>query len=741
MSFEDDMIEEGFSNEQDYLDFLCWKADSRIVYDTEEERQWELDRNKNEVLFRKNNNERLRQWKLKNEKRAKTWAYIWSRNKNIEKDKHHYAERYYLTDCGEDNRDTPLLFDNYLYYKIPTEGSLWTLWKHSAEAYGQWKESNQDLWNCWKKEKDAEGTKDFFLKFIHNSDITESFNLCRDYIINHNIPLRDNEEIRKDAVIKAWKENFVHNKTKEEILFCIWRECHSKEWSNWLMINYSRIRYLTMNKESPFLLSWQIFYHEIDEYSYYFQELHDYFSSEKEGTDDFMEDMAETESTLKTIVEEQVQDWWQFYVNDLSVKHQRAFDWHLDYLFNSINEGDETDSSFECFLRNMSREITTREGEIEWHDDYISLRQGVILTDSFCDDLRPRSLEEIEKISGRKPSVSIYGDINMELPEFTEEERIRYIREKQERQSLQIGFRQPCSADFHDYLSKNRDDLYFSLPYRSSFSFPYTTMLGVSSEDLVYYFLRDSFAAEMLGALNGGDTSWISFKNKYYSTPAEFEKNECSFSGFNRWCKIHHLPSLLDYIFKYWTEHEINHEQYLLFIWRRLWRGDWWIDYHYRDIDDFGIFLLWKENHSEEWNRWEKQYFDQYLLMYRYVDAFRGLVDEIDKESIAFLNQEGNPVKLLMKKDLERRYIDWLSDGYSSDELEENKDTFLNRDHPLFTEFMEMRYRSLWNESHTKEQHIVIGIDKDFYDYEHDNPLSYFYYYELFDKIFPVKTS
>lgn len=384
MSFEDDMLEEGFSNEQDYLDFLCWKADSRMVDDTEEDQQWEYERNKNEVLFRKNNNERLRQWKQKNKKRAKTWEYIWLRNKNIEKDKHHYADRYYLTDCGEDNRDAPLLFDNYQYYKIPTEGSLWTLWKHSTEVYGQWKESNQDLWNCWKKETDAEGTKDFFFKFIHNSDITESFNLCRDFIINHSIPLRDNDEIRKDAVIRAWKETFVHNKTKEEILFSIWRECHSRDWSNW---------------------------------------------------------------------------------------------------------------------------------------------------------------------------------------------------------------------------------------------------------------------------------------------------------------------------------------------------------------------LLWKENHSEEWNRWEKQNFDQYLLMYRYVDAFWRLVDEKDKGSIAFLNQEGNPVKLLMKKDLERSYIDWLSDGYSSDELEENKDTFLNRNHPLFLEFMEMRYRSLWNESHPKEQHIVIGIDKDFYDYEHNNPLSYFYYHELFDKIFPVKTS
>ena len=741
MSFEDDMLEEGFSNEQDYIDYLCRKADSRRLYDNEEDRQWELERQKNEVQFRINNNKRLQQWKLKNEKEAKTWAFIWARNKKIEKDRHHYADSYYLTDCFKDNRDTPLLFDNYQYFKLPTEGSLWTLWKRSAEAYNQWKESNHNLWDCWKKEKDAERAKDFFLKFIQNSDIAESFNLCRDYIINHSIPLRDNEEIRKDAIIKAWKDNFVHNKTKEEILFDYWRECNSKEWSYWLMVNYPRIRYLTMNKESPFLLSWRYYYNHITDYSFHFQELCEYLSSEKEETDDFMEIMGETEITLKTIVKEQVQDWWQYYVNDLSFKHKRAFDGHLDYLFNSFNEGDETDSSFECFLRNMYREITTREGEIEWHDDYISFRQGVILTGSFCDDLRPRSLDEIEKIYGGKSSVDIYGDIDMAPLECTEEERIQYIRREQERQSLQMGFKQPCSADFLDYISKNRDERYFSYSYKTSFSLPYKTMLGVSSEDLVYYFLRDIFDGEMLGALNGGDTSWISFKNKYYSTPVEFEKNECSFSGFNRWCKKHHLPSLLDYIFKYWTEHEVNLEQYLLFIWRRLWRGDWWIDYHYRDLDDYGIYLLWKENHSEEWTRWEKQFFDQYFQMFRYVDAFRRLVDKKDEECIASLNQEGNPVELLMKKNLEQSYLDWLSDGYSSDEFEENKDTFLNRNHPLFIEFMEMRYRSLWNESHTNKQHIVIGLDKDFYDYENNNLLSYFYYYELFDEIFPGKTS
>ena len=49
MSFEDDMLEEGFSNEQDYMDYLCRKADSRRIYDNEEDLQWELERQKNAI--------------------------------------------------------------------------------------------------------------------------------------------------------------------------------------------------------------------------------------------------------------------------------------------------------------------------------------------------------------------------------------------------------------------------------------------------------------------------------------------------------------------------------------------------------------------------------------------------------------------------------------------------------------------------------------------------------------------
>ena len=43
MSFEDDRIEEGFDNEQDYLDYICNKADSRYYHDfmDEEEREYQ----------------------------------------------------------------------------------------------------------------------------------------------------------------------------------------------------------------------------------------------------------------------------------------------------------------------------------------------------------------------------------------------------------------------------------------------------------------------------------------------------------------------------------------------------------------------------------------------------------------------------------------------------------------------------------------------------------------------------
>ena len=95
MSFEDDMIEEGFYQEQDYLDYLCSEADKRIdLFDSENEGEdaeffdtFDSDKKNEDTGFaeyKSHNKEAvnplvhsLQEWKKRDSDEVHFWNLIW----------------------------------------------------------------------------------------------------------------------------------------------------------------------------------------------------------------------------------------------------------------------------------------------------------------------------------------------------------------------------------------------------------------------------------------------------------------------------------------------------------------------------------------------------------------------------------------------------------------------------------------------------------------------------------------
>lgn len=114
MSFEDDMIEEGFYDEQDYLDYLCAKADE----DDDDRSRWAYCLENGELIKRDAGEvfrERMKleapllEWKRKQSRDTKFWNYIYSRHCHVLDDEFHY----------------------------------WQLWRQSDQKYSEWKQEHK----------------------------------------------------------------------------------------------------------------------------------------------------------------------------------------------------------------------------------------------------------------------------------------------------------------------------------------------------------------------------------------------------------------------------------------------------------------------------------------------------------------------------------------------------------------------------------------------------------------------
>lgn len=179
MSFEDDMIEEGFSNEQDYLDHICNKADSRSHFEDEEEMEDQRNRERKEYESRVRYNRKLHHWKELQNESVRLWGIIWAFNKK---------NNLYL-------RNDDLVSD---------EGIWWVLWKRSADTFARWKENNKELIEKVFKERIITT----FEEYCQNNEIKDVHSLYHRFIESNNTgnrayPKSINSAFSLDAFIQS----------------------------------------------------------------------------------------------------------------------------------------------------------------------------------------------------------------------------------------------------------------------------------------------------------------------------------------------------------------------------------------------------------------------------------------------------------------------------------------------------------------------------------------------------------
>lgn len=728
MSFEDDMIEEGFDNEQDYLDYICNKADSRYYHDfmDEEEREYQNNSIAREREYRIRFNKILQQWKESNVEDARLWSIIWNYNKNQSKELMDYEENEF----AKITHYTPI--ELLSISDTPDEGSWWTLWKRSSEAFINWKDGNKGVWDSLIERTTLEETKGTFSMYCNHHNIEELFLLCHVFMDNHCFSLKTVKEVEKEAIIKGWRDNFVHDKSKEAILFDYWKEKNNKEWLYWLRVNYPYIRYLALNaksylnKKNYFLENWEFYLSSLQnvvDYYEYDEEYKQYLSLNH--LDDVI---LEDESDLFLIVKEQVSDWWHFYVEDIIFRHQCEF---VDISNSFLKDGETavlgiTDESIKQFIKEeiTHLELDTMEfGQDDEFSCFIDKQRlnNTILPKSF--NLDRLFSDEWDNEDLDDPDSGPLPIIDMSVLKGLDELMVDMIEEKPKEdssKSYRANLKSLYSTDFQEYLlalTSTSDERYLS--YRE------TQLIKAVEKHLVFYFLRGHFNQDMVGVLTPGIIDYQSIKKKEYSNITEIITNECSLSGFNTWCKKHRLPSFVDYVFKHWVDELNTTCNYTLYIWLTYWRGEEWIKYlertqnKYRDFDDNDLFLKWKENHSKEWEKWYLMSFEQFVEKYRYVEAFSRLVREGNPECIAFLNQDNNPVKRILSEKEEGDYYSWLSKSYSSSEIEDNG--LLNRHHPLYKVYKDKKYRAILN----KKKNTDCWAFKDIYNNKKDCPVVY----------------
>lgn len=227
MSFEDDMIEYGFSDGNDYMDYLMDEADR--MYEKQEEHNrraegyeaWLNSLSVTERLYLQEEENIQRRGREKRQKDAKQKRLdeelvlkLWAKD-NPQKAKMWYA---YYTRSSEVNN---VHFEQFLE-KLGTSAvyscslnSLWNgymKWKHwleRYEAYQEFKLKDHDIWKQIKVNKYREYIKDAALKLLNYTEGTPSSKENRLFYFSC---------CKKGATFKAWK---ILNK---------WINSHSELW-------------------------------------------------------------------------------------------------------------------------------------------------------------------------------------------------------------------------------------------------------------------------------------------------------------------------------------------------------------------------------------------------------------------------------------------------------------------------------------------------------------------------------
>lgn len=694
MSFEDDMIEDGFNDEQDYLDYLCSEADNRLesihsdsdvdsgFYEDEDDRL-HLSVSVDEALIHA-----FRLWKKTKSDEVRFWSYLWN--------------SYYRSNWS-------LRYGRYSPFSNERlECLLWDDWRKSSQTYAVWEDKHL-------KELDALEKNVFIESFINycSEFIEKQGNLI--YLETNNkrlmkiagISLRNARFDNKALDVAIWHSS-VYDPSQNNVLFDYWESNHKQEWAYWSMINYPYVKdYIIQKNESLSNLIHNIkFYDQLD----------------KKSQDSL-------KYLITSVADEQIADWYELFVKDTKHKYSKAIDLGFDDLFYHKGSYDSLSESFDL-LSSLFEDLSS----ILIHSKSDSIKKWgrsrpishpelkrvkVVLPGAFRDDLNSVIVDSeeqamIDEAFGKEAEeelglidFDVFGEEDDE--DAKERQRLEWELEKKHQKEL-VGEFPPEKR--YMILPKNLQKFISSLP---STDVSYEDYEYLSVPRLIYYFCKERINLNNIDCLVDADYPFH-FRYKGYKCDDAFAYNELTYERFNEWCYNHNLPTFLDYVIKYWCKDLLYENDALLQVWLRFWRGDKWIKKIFgTDIKTKEeLFDIWMEHHKEEWDNYRSSFmYKSNLDAYRRLSLLFDWIREGDYQLDDILKLNKNEGVCCHREKLNNEFDSWLSDfcgGIKSLPTWKKENASILaffQDH-----FKKLRRLKLWNDKHVDEKVFIPGLNE-----------------------------
>lgn len=683
MSFEDDMIEDGFNDEQDYLDYLCSEADRQASNEefTEED-------------YARFARERLR-WKP-----METWEQnatpkqlaLW----------HAVRSSYSRVVRLWGTLDAP---------------DYWSLWMKSDGVYEKWYNEHKDaIAKLQLKE-----FQDYYDQYVKEHKPKDVLRFNSGLLALSDKPFMNDGAIDEEKIrFQAWKEEFVPDDSTDTILYKLWVKDNNEEWHNWLHANYPRLKTILYRNKS--------------------------YQQFKSGLLDSHQLYNNKPSNLLIqIITEHMSDWWDYYALDIKEKFQKANSLGYDLLFEKITR--------RAVARKANKTVVDR---IKWFK--VSSLQELTVTIDTDFRVRPQSHPELDGVKIVLPG-AFRGDLYPDMIDEDEEKEIwdevvnrRRIRRHQlndeweadllgfldddlsEEQTLAIEKRNAIELEkaklsasllnkktklklgpksFRDYTSllPKKDQHYEDYEY-----------LGLTKREVIYYFLKNSLKQDAIDQLVDEGRSDFDyqyslynyrFRYKKYKDNRTFEASELSYEDFNIWCYRHNLPTLMDYLLKYWFDNKANPDELLCDIWLRFWRGRAWIECTYgNDLSQEQIYELWTNKHSKDWAKWLRHRYSGYKKEYLEVLRLSSLIHSEDitlKEVLRNIDSEVVRSYLDTKKEDFNKWLHIIPGRYQDFKVWKKENTFILS--LLNKRYDKIHILYLWNKAYPNDKIIIHGLN------------------------------
>ena len=685
MSFEDDMIEDGFSDEQDYLDYICSEAYDRMGAERYEDDYYHKNRISPKQLEERSRliqlDKEMREWLQSDTLEVKFWEVYEHGN---------WGHRWSEDIC-----------------------SRWDRWRNGSVLYDKWEEEHLEELESLEKDEFAEQ----YLQF------------CEDFIDNNRNPhflAGNNGGLIKMAGITPRKVHYderkmdvaiwftaVNDPSQDNVYFDNWQLDHMEEWENWLHVNY------------PYLKASLI--HTNKDLSKFLENLDPF----PRGEITTME-QEEKKSIISKIAEEQMSDWWDLFVEDTRKKFTKAVELGYDDYFWKKNENTDNppvSNPVEYVFHNIY--FFVHDSSDEWIPKWRRRRPishpelkyvQAVLAGAYKDDLIS---DEIDEDESREVLDERMDRIHKELES-------EFLFESEDSVSSGVNDDMGSAYDRREkvlrqlFAEKSEDAVSKALPESLRDYLSTIPQQNVSYEDYeyyapptpIYYYCKGRINAENIDAfVNVSSLSYRLplFKYKGYKYENAFVENELNYDHFNDWCIMHNLPTFEDYAIKYWCSILFNENNACLYFWTRYWRGRVWAQekFGYESKSKEELFQMWVEKHNDEWKQYKdegmyKYARDAYSKLWQLFDWIKGKnysMEEIWKRKRDYCIKS----LLSQKEEAFDRWLRCLTSSYVDLAEWKKKNRLLL---PLLKRQKQKQERiALWNKAYPNEKIIIPGIN------------------------------